>query len=151
MGMQCKSTHFYNILQGNWQKISRRAFLRDGEQDFMSSSEAVVDAVIEVEEGFSAVLEAAWDDGGAKEDAAVWAAVDAIAKGEDGCWGFLEEGHLAMEVLAIHYIYMVCARGNSVVGMFCCVANVFTIDGEPAVGGRLPYVVAVQKDVHVES
>ena len=117
----------------------------------MPSAEAVVDAVIEVEEGFSAVLEAAWDDGGAKEDAAVWAAVDASAKGEAGMRGFLEEGHLAMEVLAIHYIYMVSARGNSVVGMFCCVANVFTIDGEPAVGGRLPYVVAVHKDVHVES
>lgn len=117
----------------------------------MPSAEAVVDAVIEVEEGFSAVLEAAWDDGGAKEDAAVWAAVDAIAKGEAGMRGFLEEGHLAMEVLAIHYIYMVSARGNSVVGMLCCVADEFTIDGEPAVGGRLPNMVAVQKNVHVEN
>ena len=69
----------------------------------MASSEAVDDAVIEVEEGFSAVLEAAWDDGGAKEDTAVWAAVDAISKGEAGMRGFQQVGHLAMEVLAIHY------------------------------------------------
>ena len=111
----------------------------------------MVDAVIEVEEGFSAVLEAAWDDGGAEEDAAVWAAVDAIAKGEAGMRGFLEEGHLAVELFAIHYIYMVSARGNSVQCMLCCVADVFTIDGEPAVSGRLPNLGSVQKDYHVEN
>ena len=69
----------------------------------MPSTKALVDAVIQAEEGFSAVLQAAWDDGGVKEDAAIWVAVDAISIGETGMRGFHEEGHLSVEEFAIHY------------------------------------------------
>lgn len=62
--MHCKNTQYYNILHEKRQKKSRRAFLRDDEHYFVAPSEALVDAVIEALEGFSAVLQAAWDDGG---------------------------------------------------------------------------------------
>ena len=78
-------------------------FLCHIEYYFVPSSEAMIDAVIEAEEGFSAMLQAAWDDGGAKEDAAIWVAVDATAKGKTGMRGFHEEGHLSVEEFAIHY------------------------------------------------
>lgn len=62
----------------------------------MASSEASVDAVIEFHEWFSAVHEAAWADAGAKQDSAIFAAVNAITKSETDIWGFLEKRHLAM-------------------------------------------------------
>lgn len=146
--MHCKNTHYYNILQEKRQKKSRRAFLRDDKCYFVAPPDALVDAVIEAEEGFSAILQAAGDDGGAKQDAAIWAVEDAVAKSYKGMRGFHEEGHLSVKLLAIHYIYMVGSRGNSMVRMLCRVADIFTTNGESAVGGKLSNVVSLQKYFH---
>ena len=80
----------------------------------MSSSKALVDAVIESKEGLSAVLEAAWDYGCAKQDSAICAVVDAIAKGQEDIRGFHEEGHLAVKQLAVSQLNMISASGNFV-------------------------------------
>lgn len=84
------------------------------QHNFVSSPEAVVDSVIELKEGFLAVLHAAWDDGCAKQDSAVCAGINAIAKGKTDIWSFHEEGHLAVKQLAVSQLNMVDASRNSV-------------------------------------
>lgn len=114
----------------------------------MSSANALVDAVIESKEGLSAVLEAAWDYGCAKQDSAICAVVDAIAKGKTDCWRFLEEWHLVVVQLAVFQFNMVGATRDAIVRMLCCVANINATNGELACAGKLPNVVAMQSDFH---
>lgn len=114
----------------------------------MASSEALVDAVIQVKEGLFAVLQAAWDYGCAKQNAAIFASINAIAKGKAGIRSFHEEGHLAVEQLAVSQPNMVSASGNSVKRVLTSVADIFTTNGEPANGGKLPNMVTMQKYFH---
>ena len=59
-------------------------YLTNSKRDFIASFEVLADAVIEIVEGESGMLEAAGDEVFAYEDAAVFAIIDAIAGQEHG-------------------------------------------------------------------
>ncbi|MBQ6191057.1 MAG: hypothetical protein IJK51_02000 [Bacteroidaceae bacterium] len=114
----------------------------------MSPPDGMVDSVIEPEEWFFAFLQAAWDDGGAKQNPAILTVIYTIPIGKTDIRGFQEERHLATEMLAIHYIYMISPWRDLMQGVLTGVAYIFTTDGESACGGKLPYVASLQKYFH---
>lgn len=128
-------------------KKSRRGVLRDSECDFVASAQGIVDAVVEEMEEDVALLQASWDDVKPYEYAAITLAIDAIAVDDADIWGFHEDGHFAAVLLALAEGDVVGSCRYSVLTVFCCVADVVSVDGECAVASYFIYLAAMKMNL----